>query len=106
MYALYYGCSEEIGGCPPSVNWTAVVQTLTNWTWWKSLWDAEATVLYLAWYSYLVVAWYVLPGKWVEGLPLRDGTRKRYKVSGEFVIPAQIELAFASLTSGLPKICS
>lgn len=25
MYALYYGCSEETGGCPPSVIWTAVV---------------------------------------------------------------------------------
>ncbi|KAI0769971.1 ERG4/ERG24 ergosterol biosynthesis protein [Fomes fomentarius] len=81
MYALYYGCSEETGGCPPSVNWTVVVETLTNWTWWKGLWDTEAAGVYLAWYSYLVVAWYVLPGKWVEGLPLRDGTRKRYKVN-------------------------
>ncbi|KAI0712284.1 ERG4/ERG24 ergosterol biosynthesis protein [Earliella scabrosa] len=81
MYALYYGCSEETGGCPPPVNKQAIVDALTSLEWWKGLWDTEAACMWVAWYAFLVVAWYVIPGRWIEGLPLRDGTKKRYKIN-------------------------
>ncbi|KAI0754892.1 ERG4/ERG24 ergosterol biosynthesis protein [Daedaleopsis nitida] len=81
MYALYYGCSEETGGCPPAVNFSVVVRALMSWSWWKGLWDTEAACLFLAWYAYLVAAWYVLPGRWIEGLPMRDGKKKSYKIN-------------------------
>ncbi|KAH9942899.1 ERG4/ERG24 ergosterol biosynthesis protein [Amylocystis lapponica] len=81
LYALYYGCSEETGGCPPPLSTQVVVDALSSWDWWKSLWDTEAALIYLAWYAYCVVAWFVLPGDWVEGAQLRTGGKKKYKIN-------------------------
>lgn len=83
-YALYFGCSEATGGCPPPVAgiWPSVSASLSNPEWWKSLWDTQAAALYLAWYVFCVVAWFVLPGDWVEGTTIRDGSTKKYKING------------------------
>ena len=83
MYAMYFGCSEKYGGCPPSVHWNAVIKALTSWSWWSGLWDTQAVSLYLAYYGFLVLCWYVLPGRLVQGLPMRNGQVKSYKVNGE-----------------------
>jgi Delta14-sterol reductase len=84
IYALYFGCSETAGGCPPS--FPSILQnvplSVQNPAWWKSLWDSEAAVLYFAWYAFCVVAWFVLPGDWVEGVTLRTGGKKKYKING------------------------
>ncbi|KAF9649718.1 hypothetical protein BDM02DRAFT_1766962 [Thelephora ganbajun] len=34
--------------------------------------DTKATLMYLAWYTFCAVLWVVLPGDWVEGLPMRN----------------------------------
>ena len=81
-YALYFGCSESTGGCPPPVSVDTVKDALTDWSWWASLWDTEAAIAYLAWYAFCVVAWAVLPGDWVEGTQLRTGGTQKYKING------------------------
>ncbi|KAF8643242.1 hypothetical protein AX16_009131 [Volvariella volvacea WC 439] len=83
-YGLYFGCSEQTGGCPPPDITNAhlkVLDTVQNIEFWKSLWDPEAAKLYLAFYMFCVVSWFVLPGDWLEGSVLRDGTRQRYKIN-------------------------
>lgn len=83
-YALYFGCSETSGGCPPPLDaiWPATKAALSNYDFWTSLWDSKAATMYLAWYAFCVVAWLVLPGDWIEGTPLRDGSKKKYKING------------------------
>jgi delta14-sterol reductase len=84
-YALYFACSEQAGGCPPKP-WTVLLPRLgnavTDSNWWLSLWDTQAFVMYLGWYAFCVVAWAVLPGDWVEGVELRSGGKKQYKING------------------------
>lgn len=80
-YALFFGCSEQTGGCPPPVDTQLIVHYLTSAEFWKSLWDTEATLTYLGWYAFCVAAWAVLPGDWVEGTPLRTGGKQKYKIN-------------------------
>lgn len=88
-YALYFGCSEKTGGCPPPYAYSleavkeAVVSSVTDVNWWKGLWDNEAAILYFGWYAFCVVAWAILPGDWIEGTKLRNGKRLQYKINGE-----------------------
>ncbi|KAF9267816.1 ERG4/ERG24 ergosterol biosynthesis protein [Marasmius fiardii PR-910] len=83
-YALYFGCSEQSGGCPPP-NLSAVPDrvslALSDPQWWKGLWDTKATVIYFAWYAFCVVAWAILPGATIEGTALRTGEKKKYKIN-------------------------
>ncbi|KAF9056808.1 ergosterol biosynthesis ERG4/ERG24 [Rhodocollybia butyracea] len=100
IYALYYGCSEESGGCPPpGLTLSSITSTLAAlpthaslllsssfWTAtlpkvWSSIHDTNATLAYLAWYTFCVVAWAVLPGSQVSGTLIRDGTTKSYKIN-------------------------
>ncbi|KIJ64380.1 hypothetical protein HYDPIDRAFT_154843 [Hydnomerulius pinastri MD-312] len=86
-YALYFGCSEVTGGCPPtsvlsfSVLVDKVTEAVTDCAWWKGLWDTEAAVMYLAWYAFCVVSWAILPGDWIEGVLMRNGEKKKYKIN-------------------------
>ncbi len=86
-YLLYFGCSEENGGCPPRsyAAWIpSIISSIQRLDWWASLWDTEATIIYLAWYIFCVVAWAVLPGDDFQGVVMRNGQRKTYKVNGIF----------------------
>lgn len=83
VYSLYFGRSDQ-NGCPSlfvSVR-NLDISTLGNPDFWEDLWDTEATLVYLTWYTFCVVSWAVLPGDWVEGLPMRDGKRMKYKING------------------------
>jgi protein-S-isoprenylcysteine O-methyltransferase Ste14 len=82
-YALYFGCSETTGGCPPELTSIdeRILASVTNLDWWKGLWDTEAALIYLGWYTFCVVAWAVLPGDQVDGTTLRTGGRKQYKIN-------------------------
>jgi hypothetical protein len=86
-YFLYFACSEHSGGCPPHLPLETFKHTalhaLSSPTWWANLWDTHATVLYFAWYAFCVVSWAVIPGDWVEGVVLRTGERKKYKINGK-----------------------
>ncbi|KAJ7364111.1 ERG4/ERG24 ergosterol biosynthesis protein [Mycena albidolilacea] len=80
-YALYFGCSEETGGCPPTLVPERISLALSDPAWWKGLWDTQAALLYLAWYAFCLVAWAVLPGDLVAGTTLRTGGKKLYKIN-------------------------
>ncbi len=86
-YALYFGCSELNGGCPPKIPletlWPTVLEAVNNKSWWISLYDPQAAQLYLGWYTFCVAAWLILPGDWVEGTTMRNGQKKQYKINGE-----------------------
>ena len=81
-YALYFGCKEGTG-CPPPMD--DVVNRFTTATsdlnWWLSLWDTKATLIYFGWYVYCVAAWAILPGDWIDGVTLRTGEKKKYKIN-------------------------
>ncbi|TFK40122.1 ergosterol biosynthesis ERG4/ERG24 [Crucibulum laeve] len=83
-YALSFGCSEAVGGCPPqplSFIPDRVVASVSNLDWWKGLWDTKAALIYLAWYTFCVLAWAILPGDRVQGITLRNGQKKEYKIN-------------------------
>ncbi|KAL4065495.1 ergosterol biosynthesis ERG4/ERG24 [Scleroderma yunnanense] len=82
-YALYFGCSETSNGCPPPLNsiQNRIINAVTEQEWWASLWDIEAFLMYLAWYLFCVVSWAILPGDWIEGVLLRTGGKKKYKIN-------------------------
>ncbi|KAH9924677.1 ERG4/ERG24 ergosterol biosynthesis protein [Epithele typhae] len=81
-YALYFGCSEQAGGCHPPIDTEAVINSLSSLEWWKGLFDKEAFVAYFAWYAFTVAAWAILPGDWVSGVQMRNGQTKQYKING------------------------
>jgi hypothetical protein len=81
-YALYFSCSQQYGGCPPTLDPVRIYFTLSDPAWWKKLWDTQATLMCLAWYAFCVVAWAVLPGDCVAGTTLRTGEKKHYKING------------------------
>jgi hypothetical protein len=85
-YFFDLGCNER--GCPPlpfltfmSNGWHKYTSSLQPWL---DLYDGQAMRVYLAWYAFCVVCWLVLPGRQVEGLPTRDGSRLSYKQNGRF----------------------
>ena len=86
IYALYFLCSEQSGGCPPSLDTFVpiIIDSVSDVNWWKGLWDSEAAAIYFAWYAFCVVTWGILPGDWVEGATLRTGGKIKYKINGRF----------------------
>lgn len=85
LYGLYFTCSEASGGCPPPL-WSIpfnFVRAVQDKDWWLNLFDAQASIAYAGWYAFTLVAWYILPGDWVEGTELRTGGRIKYKINGE-----------------------
>jgi hypothetical protein len=101
-YALYFGCSEETGGCPPTLVPERIPLAFSDPAWWKGLWDTQAALLYLAWYAFCLVAWVVLPGDFVTGTTLRTGGKKLYKINGTisiiFIVARQSDIILAFST--------
>jgi Ergosterol biosynthesis ERG4/ERG24 family len=100
-YALYYTCSETSGGCPPPL-WslpTSFSQAVTSLDWWKSLWDTQAFLIYIAWWAFCVVAWFVLPGDWVEGTTMRNGRKLKYKINGMYYFYHVVYSAYSACFS-------
>lgn len=44
--------------------------------------DKDCWLAYLAWFGSLVALDFLLPGKHIEGVELRDGTKLNYKING------------------------
>ncbi|CAE6415346.1 unnamed protein product, partial [Rhizoctonia solani] len=79
------------------------MQAISNVDWWKSVFDVEATIAYFTWYTFLVAAWYVLPGEWVQGTELRTGDRKKYKFNGLSTFLLNLGLVIAWITAFGPR---
>ncbi|KAF9517250.1 hypothetical protein BS47DRAFT_1340003 [Hydnum rufescens UP504] len=102
IYALYFACNDSSGGCPqplaaiPFFSYRAV----SSLTWWKGLWDAQAFLVYCAWMAFNVLAWAILPGDWVDGVELRDGTRQKYKINAFSTLLLAIGLTLGTIIRG------
>ncbi|MBW0517014.1 hypothetical protein O181_056729 [Austropuccinia psidii MF-1] len=95
-YWLNLACSEDTG-CKLGL---AILDLKSLWIHHK-FWSIEACGLYLAWYIYLVLCWFLLPGRWVQGTLLRDGTRLSYKINAFPTLIATIIItAFTYLRFG------
>ena len=77
VFALIFLCNEN--GCPPRdiSTWKhQLPSTLREFVDWKAIkW-------YFSFQFALALLWLVLPGEWVQGRPLRDGTVLEYKTNG------------------------
>ncbi|KAJ7151655.1 ERG4/ERG24 ergosterol biosynthesis protein [Mycena filopes] len=96
-YALYFGCSES-DGCPPAVVPAHIFAALSDGAWWKGLWDTQAALLYLGWYTFCFVSWAILPGARVEGTKLRTGNKKQYKINAFSTFLLALALAFGTIS--------
>ncbi|KAJ8094461.1 erg24, C-14 sterol reductase [Marasmius tenuissimus] len=103
VYSQYFGCSEETGGCPPQFTLQDITKSLSDSRWWGSLWDQEAAIAYLAWYTFCVVCWFILPGEWVKGTVLRDGNVKEYKINGLSTLMLAVGLAIGTIVKFGPE---
>ncbi|KAL0566460.1 erg24, C-14 sterol reductase, partial [Marasmius crinis-equi] len=103
VYSQYFGCSEESGGCPPHIFLEDISKSLGSQRWWQKLWDQEAAVAYLAWYAFCVVCWAILPGEWVKGTVLRDGSTKDYKINGLSTLVLAVGLAVGTIVQFGPE---
>ncbi|CAG8433312.1 13054_t:CDS:2 [Ambispora gerdemannii] len=85
LYLLHLGCTPK--GCPslelvknlPTPSYFISLFTLDNFF---QLFDLHAFLIYIAYLLYLVVSWYLLPGRWIQGTTLRDGNKLLYKENG------------------------
>ncbi|KAF7368763.1 Delta(14)-sterol reductase [Mycena venus] len=98
IYALHFGCSET-NGCPPNPTQIPqrVASALSDPEWWKGLWDTKATLMYLAWYAFCLVAWAMLPGSRVQGTMLRTGEKKLYKINAFSTFLLALCLTFCTI---------
>ncbi|WOO85586.1 Delta(14)-sterol reductase [Vanrija pseudolonga] len=82
-YALFFTCNEVTGCNPSASSLSNLAHTIGNWpSSAGKLWEWKALAVYLAWYAWCIATWVILPTEWIEGLLLRDGTRKKYKMNG------------------------
>ncbi|GAA93938.1 uncharacterized protein L969DRAFT_43901 [Mixia osmundae IAM 14324] len=95
FFSYWLGNSCTASGCPPmpldryfSQGW----QAMQTSSYWLGLWDTQAAYVYLGWYAWVVLAWYLLPGKWIDGGALRDGTKLTYKQNAFVTLLASIAL--------------
>ncbi|TDL15390.1 ERG4/ERG24 ergosterol biosynthesis protein [Rickenella mellea] len=97
-YGLFFACSER-GGCPPPtpVILNNLSSAVSDLNWWIGLWDTEAAVAYLGWYTFCVLAWFILPGDWVEGVQLRTGGNKSYKINAFATLLLALGLALGQI---------
>lgn len=82
MYWFVFGCNESLG-CAltmPASSWTAF-REYSERVFVESFLDVTAWKIYYAWYAFCVAAWFLIPGPWVQGLPLRTGNRLEYKIN-------------------------
>uniref|UniRef100_A0A8C5WLG9 Delta(14)-sterol reductase TM7SF2 n=1 Tax=Leptobrachium leishanense TaxID=445787 RepID=A0A8C5WLG9_9ANUR len=68
----------------------------------ETLWDSTAVTIVLVWFSLQAVL-YVLPlGTVVEGIPLKDNTRLKYKINAFHAMVVSFLLAGLALALGMP----
>ncbi|KAG9082836.1 erg24, C-14 sterol reductase, partial [Ceratobasidium sp. UAMH 11750] len=79
IYGLNHACSQASG--KGIVSLRALIIPMPELNGRTSLFDAEAFIVYFGFYAFTVVAWYFLPGKWIEGTELRTGGRLEYKMN-------------------------
>jgi delta14-sterol reductase len=81
-YSLLFICNDF--GCPSQSFLEAPLETFkAQWPGWEKIYSTEVFGYYCAWYLGLVALQFILPGKEILGVPLRDGSRLKYKINGQ-----------------------
>ncbi|KAI9295436.1 delta14-sterol reductase [Neoconidiobolus thromboides FSU 785] len=95
----YITCNSEFGCSIFNIN--SVTFELNNITEFITL---RGMKYYLLWLSYHLVCWYILPGKWVNGIQLRTGEYQKYKMNGflGFIITNLIVLITYKMYGSFP----
>jgi len=78
IYALFFLCNRQY-----CLAWNNIPEAFSlPLPSWDQLWDSTALLIVVAWVLALVVLERILPGPVAEGMPLRDGSRLRYRLNG------------------------
>ncbi|KAE8215197.1 hypothetical protein CF327_g1493 [Tilletia walkeri] len=98
-YYLFYACNEALG-CPllPAKMDFSPIFTLMKQGILETFKDTTGWTLYFSWYAFTVLAWAVLPGKWVPGVVLRTGEKLEYKINAFASFIATLTLAAGWIT--------
>ncbi|KAJ2351962.1 erg24, C-14 sterol reductase, partial [Coemansia sp. RSA 2611] len=81
LYVWYFSCNETAGCQLPVTQsqWSAIAAHAADCRSYVSL---EALAIYTMWWSWLVVLYFVIPGRTVQGVVLRNGQRLDYPING------------------------
>lgn len=83
VYFLFFSCNAE--GCV-SVSPLYIPEGIKSLPALESLFSTRGTLIFLGWFAFQAIMYIVLPGKWVEGTVLSDGTRLSYKMNGAWLL--------------------
>ncbi|KAK0550910.1 erg24, C-14 sterol reductase [Tilletia horrida] len=100
-YYLFYACNEALG-CPllpAKLDFTPALTLLKQGVL-ETFKDQTGWALYFGWYAYTVLAWAVLPGKWVPGAEIRDGSKLQYKINAFANLVATLAIAAGWMAVG------
>ncbi|KAJ2742800.1 erg24, C-14 sterol reductase [Coemansia sp. BCRC 34301] len=81
LYVWYFSCSEATGCQLPLTwgQWSAIAAYAADYRSYVSL---EALGYYTLWWSWLAMLYFAIPGRTVQGVPLRNGQRLDYPING------------------------
>lgn len=99
-YFFALGCSEA--GCTPRPVKDFFLDGLAKYSSLDgilSLWDTQAAVVYFIFYAWCVLAWFILPGEWIEGEKMRNGQRLEYKLNAFSTMLATLALCVAIVSA-------
>lgn len=79
VYFLYFSCNAT--GCASVVPlWFP--DSIKNLPTVDMLFSMKGTLIFLGWFAFQAVMYIALPGRWIDGVLLEDGTRLSYKMNG------------------------
>ncbi|KAF9529599.1 ergosterol biosynthesis ERG4/ERG24 family-domain-containing protein [Crepidotus variabilis] len=79
LYFFFLGTFRWLSSCYLS---RRCLPNFTKFRMVGGLWDAQCFLTFLAWYVFCLVGWLILPGQWVSGSKLRNGSHQVYKLNG------------------------
>lgn len=80
VYFLYFSCNES--GCTSVYPTLSFPETLNVLPSIDTLFSVRGAQIFLGWFAFQAFLYIALPGPWVQGTELRDGTRLEYKMNG------------------------
>ncbi|KAJ2817629.1 erg24, C-14 sterol reductase, partial [Coemansia furcata] len=81
LYVWNFSCSEATGCQLPVTGsqWAAIAAHAADY---RSYLSLEALAYYVLWWSWLAMLYFVIPGRTVQGVALRNGQRLDYPING------------------------
>merc|ERR1711907_367331 len=88
VWALFLACNANSCAAPVMTQ----LPDLAAYTFYSH----EAVAVVGLWFVWLTVLWIIVPGEWVAGCPLSDGSRLQYKMNGF----SSMVISYAALAAG------